>query len=218
METPTPPLPTTDAQPNTDAPEALDLIEQLANATKAPPPTQDVPFEPLEHGANMPPDFEPTATNGFDDDFNDAPADDAPDSNVIGDTLVSATFPPAKLAKTIITIADKLLVSIMPSVYMNGFTKTEIYAMKTIGERLANGDATNITDAEQIAILNYKEFEDYKQTLPLDADEKATILAPLTEVLKYAKYETTPMNALLMAVGMVALPRALPILAKKINL
>jgi hypothetical protein len=201
--------------------EAQSLLEQLSQATTPPPPPPLPPVAMLQSGqSNMPTDFAPNSDDDFVDDFEpEPPPPDAPGVSNTGEVLVAVTYPPEKLAATLIDVTDVLLQAIMPPLYLKSLAADDAAALKIlakkIGKDFSTKDTITLTPGEQATLGMYQDFEDYKETLPLQADEKKTILAPLKEVLKDAKYETTPTTALLMAVGVVMLPRALPILGNR---
>jgi hypothetical protein len=203
-----------------DTPEQAnptDLLAQLSQATQPPPP----PIMDVLAGSpsNMPDGFEPST---FDTDFDPPPPiPQEPGTSATGEALVAVTYPPEKLAATLIDVADVLLVHVMPALYLKSLDPKDAKALKILGKRvsetIANNKEITLSVDEQHTIGLSQQFEDYKDSLPLLPEEKKTILGPLKEVLKDAKYETTPTTALLMALGVVMLPRALPVIANKMS-
>jgi hypothetical protein len=199
---------------------AQSLIDQLANATKPPAPPI---MEALPGNINnMPDGFEAStpADETFTNDFapEPPPPPATPDG---GDALVAVTYPPDKLAPVVIDMADALIQALMPSVYTNTLDKKDAKALKLLGKKVTQqfeaGQGLTLTPEELRVLDISKEYEAYKDSLPLEDAEKKTLLAPLKEVLKDAKYETTPGTALIMAAGIVMLPRCLPLLANKMS-
>jgi hypothetical protein len=201
------------------ADSAQSLLDQLANATQPPaPPVMDILGG---SPSNMPEGFEPS-TGAFEDDFEPAPPPEPEaGTTATGEALVAVTYPPEKLAATLIDVADVLLVHVMPALYLKSLDPKDAKALKILGKKVSQK-----LDAKQDILLSIDEqntmglsadFEAYKDSLPLAPEEKKTILGPLKEVLKDAKYETTPTNALLMALGVIMLPRTLPVIANKMS-
>lgn len=70
------------------------------------------------------------------------------------------------------------------------------------------------TEDEQILIDLYEDYRDYEADLPLEPKEKEMISKPLSEVLFKYQQKGSPEGKLLMAVGIVYVPKILPLIFK----
>lgn len=70
------------------------------------------------------------------------------------------------------------------------------------------------TEDEQILIDLYEDYRDYEITTPLEPKEKDMISKPLAEVLFKYQQKGSPETKLLMAVGIVYVPKILPLIFK----
>lgn len=134
-----------------------------------------------------------------------------------------AAYDTSTLAPAIVDGADALITNIFPVLYEKStFTEDERNALKVLAFKIANSNksaSTTLTENDMKLGALYAEYEEYKKSLPLKDNEKKQIIKPLSVLLKDVNVQTTPGNALLIAVGMVMLPRLVPIgmnkLAKK---
>lgn len=209
--------------------EEIDLLQELANASKSSLQIPQVAASAASTDASLIEKelSEPkkqdsgTADDGsgktFDDDF--APPSPTIETPTPGGVTSKLTYPPEKLADTIIEFADAVLEAGMPYVYELTLPKDDRQALKELARKYRkskrNKDKEMVLTARDQEVMEiYVEYEDYLEELPMDDDEKKSLREPLIEVLKQMNYQTTPQNALMIASGMVALPRVLPLLIK----
>lgn len=110
------------------------------------------------------------------------------------DTIVSTVFPILH-EKTLLTDLQKKQMKLLCLKYDISTKKIE----------------TTLSDTELELMSLYKEIEDYKKELPFTPVEKKSLIQPLTEILKDIKFQTSPQNALIIAVVLLLLPRLLPL-------
>lgn len=187
--------------------ELADIIQQATETkiTVEAPVTEDV--------------NEPEADR-FKNDFDETILNEAANEQTgkLDEAAQNALFDSSQLAPVIIEGADTLIKQLFPVLYeKTAFTKDELIGMKAFSykQRLqANKRETVIEHGDEKYAAMVEEYEAYVNGLPLTEVEKKSILQPLKEVLKGVNYQTSPGNALLIAVALVMLPRAMPVVSK----
>ncbi|MBK9329042.1 MAG: hypothetical protein IPM95_06955 [Sphingobacteriales bacterium] len=126
-----------------------------------------------------------------------------------------AAYDSSTLAPAIVDGADALIVNLFPILYeKSAFSDDQRAALKVLAYKIQTSNTRKedrLDDAELKLGALYAEYEEYKKSLPLTENEKKQIIKPLSVLLKDVNVQTTPGNALLIAVGMVMLPRLLPL-------
>jgi hypothetical protein len=138
---------------------------------------------------------------------------------IVADATTTISYDNEKLADAIIDLGDTILTHGAPYIYQSLLSKQERADLKQLvrmvreakvqGKKLKDLELT----ADQLeASLIAEDIEKYEELAPLSEAEKNSIKKPLAEVLKNVNYQSTPQNALLMACGMIAIPRTIPLL------
>jgi len=194
-------------QTNIEDIETVDLADALQQATE-----QKI-FIPVSDNIETSTE---TVVNDNKDDF-DTDILNEPDNTT--DNANGALYDSSKLAPAIVDGGDMLIQQMFPILYeKSAFTKDEIIGMKAFAYRQkiqAKQRETTITEDEQKYAALLIEYDEYVESLPLTVKEKQSIIEPLKTLLKDVNYQTSPGNALIIAVGMVMLPRLLPVASKK---
>ncbi|WP_276976961.1 hypothetical protein [Flavobacterium filum] len=191
--------------------EEIDLAAELLKATE----TKTIsPFENtnaisgnpiLDSAGASNEDFSNANPN---DDFEpepDQPTQEKPEQDILFDS--------AALAPTVVNATDAVITTLFPKLYELSIDEKDRVALKMLSHKIRHSKkeaVTSFNDDELRLVSVFEDFEAYCEALPLSADEKKSLIAPLKEVLKDVSYQTTPGNALIVAVVLMLLPRLLP--------
>ena len=123
-----------------------------------------------------------------------------------------AVYDSSTLAPAIVDGADLIMQQIFPILYeKTAFNEDERKLIKILAHTQKNKKETTLTDEDLTLMAACAEYENYIETLPFTANEKKQILKPLSELLKDVSLQTTPGNALIIAVLIIMIPRLMPL-------
>jgi hypothetical protein len=149
----------------------------------------------------------------FDQDKIDAIKDN---TAMVAEASTAIAYDTDKLADAIIDLGDTLLTAGGPFLYQSLLSKQERTDLKQLAmavkEAKVKKEKLGVSKAESDALILYAELQEYEELLPLSDAEKHSIKVPLREVLKSVSYQGTPQGALMMACGMIAIPRVIPLI------
>ncbi|WP_222166857.1 hypothetical protein [Edaphocola aurantiacus] len=135
---------------------------------------------------------------------------------------IAGSYDSKKLAETIVDLVDTALTATGPMLYSRMLSPDDRRDMKALALKYRQQKADRIntmvlSERDQEVMEIYVDYTDFEEALPFTKDEKKSLVEPLSQVLKHTKFETTPQTALLIAAGMVALPRAIPLFTLAIS-
>ena len=131
--------------------------------------------------------------------------------NKVADNF-EAVYDSSTLAPAIIDGADAIIQQVFPILYeKTAFSEDERKLIKILAHKQKNKKETTLTDEDLSLMSACAEYENYIESLPFTENEKKQILKPLSELLKDVNLQTTPGNALIIAVLIIMIPRLMPI-------
>jgi hypothetical protein len=105
----------------------------------------------------------------------------------------------------------------LDGMYQNAvFEKEELAILKAMARRQRKNDAAGIKvyeieDTEADVMAKYETYLDWKEKLPMSEEEKQLLAVPLEQIIAEMSFEVSPVQGLLLAAGIIALPRFVPI-------
>lgn len=188
--------------------ETFDLAAELSK------PTQQRTFDFSTDNNNIEVDFIETAETATNAEFNTDALKEIIEEKVADN--FEATYDSSLLAPAIVDGADAIIQQIFPILYEKStFSEDERNTIKVLAYKQKNKSETVLSENDLSLMALCAEYEKYCETLPLKETEKKQIIKPLSELLKDLNLQTSPTNAFIIAIGLVMLPRILPLITNK---
>lgn len=201
--------------------EEIDLLQELNRATESkvnipiPGAGNEAQQQPPANSSQPPSGNDGGAGGTMDTEYpnDEFAAPDSSNTGIIAKTAVKTRYSPDKLAHSIVNGIEGTLEVALPALYQLSLAKEDRQALKQLARKYrTEKDKKHLTlDADEQRIMDiYLDYDEYCDNIALDKDEKESIIEPLAEMLKTVNYETTPGNALALAICIVVIPRLLP--------
>lgn len=199
----------------TDTIQEVDLTALLAQRA-----TEKIHIEPAgEPGSQQQPEENEDPTQ-FSGDF----ADDLPpelsgeeETTLSGELAEKAavSYDPEKLAQSIVNGTEAIMQAVGPFAFEMTLPKEDRNNLKILAAKYRESKhrkQLELTEEDQKTMVIFLDYSDYEESLPFTDKERASLVEPLTQVLRDAHIETSPTTALIIAACIVMFPRILPLI------